>query len=700
MHMKKNAKTYVLIIIVLLIPLFILLSCTPYDSVVRVEGKNIRIEFDENLHSRVTALFGKSIRLGEYMPSEYVAVGGNTIEDFQYVEHRSEVLTDEIGSGKRYTIVGQGLSLTKEITVSLYNEYPALAVYNVRYTNTGETALTVNSWTNNRYSINNTTPAEYGNSFWSYQSESTSRRADWVLPVNEGFNQRNYMGMNNSDYGGGTPVSNVWRPDVGIAVGHVETTAKLVSIPVSMPNGNAALLAVAYEQERTLEPGSSLSTFDTFVTVHQGDYFGTLVQYRDFMIRRGIPIKLEQPSDAYESQWCAWGYERNFTMEQVYGTLPMVKELGYHWAVLDDGWQNNVGDWQLDRQKYPQGDGDMQRFVQHIHDQGLRSKLWWAPLAVHPSARIYRTHPEYLLLNKDGKPIDISWWNSYYFCPAYKPVQEYTRDQVITFMKTWGYQGLKIDGQHLNGAPPCYNPAHNHERPEESVEAMADFFKVIYETALDIVPDALIEICPCGTAYSFFNMPYMTQGVASDPTSSWQVRHKGRTLKALMGTSTPYFGDHVELTSSGEDFASQIGIGAVIGTKFTWPVGAKPGSSAELTPEREKKWAKWSEIYAKTRLPEGTYLGELYDIGFYRPETHAIKKDERMYYAFYADQNPGRSSSKPTLWKGSVELRGLENKTYTIIDYVNNIELAAVKGPVANLNVEFTDHLLVEAIPH
>jgi alpha-galactosidase len=698
--MNKNDANIIVLSVILLVPLLMLFSCTPSDSVVRIDGKNIRIEFNNNLHSRVTAVFGKNIPIGDFVPSEYITVDGNTLEDFHYVRHHTTDVNDGIGSGKKYTILGHSPSLAKEIAVILYDNFPSLAVFNVRYTNTGENSAIVNSWTNNRYSIRNTTSASYGNSFWSYQSESTSRRADWILPVNEGFEQKNYMGMNNSDYGGGTPVSDVWRPDVGIAVGHVEKTAKLVSIPVTMPDAHAALLGVTLEKEQTLEPGATLITYDTFVSVHTGDYFGTLVTYRDFMIRRGIPIKLEQPADAYESQWCAWGYERNFTMEQVYGTLPKVRELGYHWAVLDDGWQNNVGDWQLDRQKYPRGDRDMQRFVQHIHDQGLRSKLWWAPLAVHPSARTYRAHPEFLLLDKEGKPVDISWWNSYYFCPAYKPVQDYTRDQVVTFMKTWGYQGLKIDGQHLNGAPPCYNPAHNHERPEESVEAVADFFKVIYDTALEIVPDALIEICPCGTAYSFFIMPYMTQGVASDPTSSWQVRHKGRTLKALMGPSTPYFGDHVELTSTGEDFASQVGIGAVIGTKFTWPVGAKPGSSAELTPEREEKWAKWSEVYSKTRLPEGTYLGELYDIGFYRPETHAISKDGKMYYAFYADQNPGRRANEPSHWKGSVEFRGLGNKTYIITDYVNNIELATVKGPVAKLEVEFTDYLLVEAVPH
>ena len=32
-------------------------------------------------------------------------------------------------------------------------------------------------------------------------------------------------------------------------------------------------------------------------------------------------------------------------------------------------------------------------------------------------------------------------------------------------------------------------------------------------------------------------------------------------------------------------------------------------------------------------LPKGEYLGALYDIGFDKPEAHAISKDGAMYYA-------------------------------------------------------------------
>src|SRR5207253_502309 len=149
---------------------------------------------------------------------------------------------------------------------------------------------------------------------------------------------------------------------------------------------------------------------------------------------------------------------------------------------------------------------------------------------------------------------------------------------------------------------PCYNPAHKHARPEESTEQLQDFWRAIYQEATTINPDAVVEICPCGTSYAFHNMPYMNQAVASDPLSSWQVRHKGKTIKALMGASAAFAGDHVELSDGNNDFASTIGIGAVASTKFTWPRDPKPGNGFLLTAEKEALWRKWIGIYNQTKL--------------------------------------------------------------------------------------------------
>jgi alpha-galactosidase len=66
----------------------------------------------------------------------------------------------------------------------------------------------------------------------------------------------------------------------------------------------------------------------------------------------------------------------------------------------------------------------------------------------------------------------------------------------------------------------------------------------------------------------------------------------------------------------------------------------------------------------------------------------AIRKGQTMYYAFFAKQ-----------WKGPVELRGLDDRNYSVVDYVTGKSLGTVSGHGAHLSVEFDEHLLLEVQP-
>jgi alpha-galactosidase len=653
----------------------------------QIQGGNLRIEFDNHLRSRVVARFDKKDTvMGPFAASETVTTADKTREGFLLASQKHERAKDAFGEGERLTVEGKAGTLTKRVAVTVYDDFPAMAFFEVQYTNTGTTKFEIKSWTNNAYTVNAQSNAG-SLAFWSYQTGSYEKRPNWVLPLRANFRQENYQGMNASDYGGGTPILDVWRRDVGMAVGHVEPRPKLVSLPISMPDAAHAKIAVRLTKAISLKPGESFHTFRTFVAVHQGDYFRTLADYRRFMMKQGFQMATA-PDDAFGAIWCAWGYGRTVQPQQVYDTLPTAKRLGFVWVTLDDGWQNNVGDWALDPKKFPHGDADIKALVDRIHQEGFKAQLWWSPLSAVPDSELLRDHPDYELLNRNGSRRKVSWWNSYYLCPADRRVVEYHKALVRKILVDWGFDGLKLDGQHMNGVPACYNPAHHHAQPEESVEALPDFFKAIYDTAQAVKPGTLVEFCPCGTSFSFFTMPNFNMSVASDPTSSFQVRSKAKTLKALIGDKVPFFGDHVELSDGGNDFASTVGVGGVVGTQFVIPSLVTKRSKSDLTPEREKEFEKWLRIYREKMLSKGEYLGQLYDIGFDVPEAHAIRKDKTMYYAFFAKR-----------WKGPVELRGLEDRNYGVVDYVTGKNFGTVPGHSAHLPVEFDGYLLLEVQP-
>jgi alpha-galactosidase len=652
----------------------------------QIASDQLRIEFDHNLRSRVIACFaGKDTVLGPFSWSETVMGKQQVWKAFPLLSQKTEPVSDNFGKGRRLVLVGGVMPLRKTVSVTIYDDFPTMAVFDVEYQNTGAPALEIRGWSNQSYSINAQPTSQPA--FWSYQSGSYEKRPNWVLPLHSGFRQQNYLGMNASDYGGGTPVIDVWRKDAGLAVGHVEPVPRLISLPVAMPDAHYASVAVESSRELTLAPQESFHTLRTFVAVHRGDYFQTLTEYRRLMMRQGFQMA-NAPDSAFGPIWCAWGYGRSVQLKQVYDTLPTVKKMGFAWVTLDDGWQNNYGDWQVDPKKFPHGDADMKALVDRIHAEGFRAQLWWSPLSAVLDSNLLKEHPDLLLLNRDGSKRKISWWNSYYLCPADRTVVEIQKAMVRKILGEWGFDGLKLDGQHMNGVPACYNPAHHHKSPEDSVEALPDFFRELYETARSVKPDALVEFCPCGTAYSFFTMPHFNMSVASDPESSFQIRSKGKTLKALMGDNVPYFGDHVELSDGHIDFASTVGVGGVVGTEFVLPSLVKKHGNDDLTPARETIFTKWLQIYREKMLSRGEYLGALYDIGFDRPETHMIRKNDEMYYAFFAPH-----------WQGAIELRGLQDRSYKLVDYENGKDLGSVHGPTARISVDFAKHLLVEAQP-
>jgi len=381
------------------------------------------------------------------------------------------------------------------------------------------------------------------------------------------------------------------------------------------------------------------------------------------------------------------------------GVLPVLEELGIKWLTLDDRWFDAYADWNPRKETFPGGADDLRRMNERIHAAGGFSQIWWYPLCVedghgsweshkYGQAQLFKQHPDWLVLTEDGS-VARNNRQLAMLCPALPAVQENLRELTLRFIRDWGFDGHKLDN--IYSMPACHNPAHHHARPEESTEAFAEVYRIIFETTRQLRPDSVTQICPCGTPLTFSLLPYTDQTVTADPTSSQQIRQRIKFYKALSGPKTAVFADHVELSDGGVDFASEIGAGGVPATKFIWPddvqVRARLKEVWTLPAEKKLTWQKWFDIYNKYRPAEGEYLN-LYDLAFDTPETHVLRKNGDHYYAFFDAHFAGR-----------LELRGLEQRSYRVLDYVNQRSLGIINAASPWLDVRFDGSLLLLVTP-
>ena len=584
---------------------------------------------------------------------------------------------------------------------------------------------------------------------WVYNGSGETREHH-VQELTKNYYKKNYMGLlesydgggHQSDYrcgsqpgyGGGVPMVDVWTKGGGLGIGHTDVSFRFVNIPVEVISGKGISLSMTYNPRTTINANIPLVTYSGLVTLHKGDYFNGLNTYRQIMQNQGMKFN-KSVSGSYEPQWDTWGFNADFTMDDIRETLPYLKEIGIKWLTLDDRWFDVNGDWMPRLDTFPGGEQTLIDFIEELHSKGFKVRLWTIPgefdgkpdlaawqkehptaaieLAKHPfhaESSFYKANKNLMVSAPDGS-LEYSKRGNYFGQGKLPQVQTFFKKLTQKMFLEWKIDGLKQDAVYMS--PPDYNESHGLANPDESGDGYAMIMKVIYETALECNPDAVIMNCPCGTPMTPQWMQWQNQAVTVDPWTSWVNRSVFKEMKALFGPQAPVVLDHIEISDEGEDF-SILGVGGIPATRFT-PSGRDKTNEIEdrifeVRPFQEKLelWKHWFKIYNEMRLSEGVYLN-LYDLIYDKPETHVISKNGLLYFSLYPGEPDGivddggegyRKKKDSKHWSGTFVFRGLENDTdYKIRDWENDIDLGIInsRSPKKELNVKH--HLLLELTP-
>ncbi|MEM1134178.1 MAG: alpha-galactosidase, partial [Pseudomonadota bacterium] len=123
----------------------------------------------------------------------------------------------------------------------------------------------------------------------------------------------------------------------------------------------------------------------------------------------------------------------------------LAADAGAERFVLDDGWfkgrrsdKAGLGDWQVDKQVYPDG---LTPLIDHIHSLGMGFGLWVEPEMVNPDSDLYRTHPDWIVQSAAREPIPfrnqhmLDLTRPEVFDHIYKALNALLRENAIGYLK-------------------------------------------------------------------------------------------------------------------------------------------------------------------------------------------------------------------------------------------------------------------------
>lgn len=195
-----------------------------------------------------------------------------------------------------------------------------------------------------------------------------------------------------------------------------------------------------------IDPGARLETdwavfypFRLDQTEPLGPYFTAASRENRVSLPEEIP-----------SGWCSWyHFYTGVTADQIRQNLESVRQLAPQLPLklvqIDDGFEAQIGDWFDFRPTFPNGVAPL---ANEIRAAGLMPGLWLAPFIVHPAASLVRRHPEFILRNRLGRPVNAGFvWNTLTTALdlTHPGALEYACRVVETARREWNFPYLKLD---------------------------------------------------------------------------------------------------------------------------------------------------------------------------------------------------------------------------------------------------------------
>ncbi len=222
-------------------------------------------------------------------------------------------------------------------------------------------------------------------------------------------------------------------------------------------------------------------------------------------VRKHMGIRLsvlqEKPTFVYNT-WHPFG--KNINEKLVMELAKAAADAGMKEFIIDDGWQDNYGDWGIDYKKFPNG---LKPVFDYIKSLGMKPGLWVSVGSASPESKVYHKHPEWFIRNKEGEFTNIhterdDGIRSACYSTGWK---DYIKNILLKLALDYGLEYLKLDFAVVTSAyvfdnekSGCYAADHaGHKDHRESLyinyERMWELFDELHAAKPGLFIDCTFE---------------------------------------------------------------------------------------------------------------------------------------------------------------------------------------------------------------
>lgn len=246
-----------------------------------------------------------------------------------------------------------------------------------------------------------------------------------------------------------------------------------------------------YPFRKWLKSGEQWESPSCFTAIYRdsADPWTTLNGPVSDFVRRHMGIRLaaipEKPVFVYNT----WNPFRTDLNEGLIRELAeAAAKCGVEEFVIDDGWQINRGDWQIDKKKFPHG---LKPVFEHIASLGMKPGLWISLATAETSSAVFREHPEWFVKNREGKPSNLHFGDSRQVTACLATGwYDHIKSVILGLVREHGLAYVKLDLSIVTSAyvydrdiSGCYATDHPLHRDRE------ESFLTEYQRCMDLFDD-------------------------------------------------------------------------------------------------------------------------------------------------------------------------------------------------------------------